>query len=154
MEGRDPLSLASGAPGFLKSPRAHRLDGTQARRLACGADPTLQLRSCAGIGAPRTISRSGVTSPVACFRKSPGRLAVAVMFLLCLAVDSLAIAQPTDVRTITMRVAVDERYRILPDWETTLRNTVQRVSDIYERYFQVRFVILDIVDFAIGPDAS
>ena len=76
------------------------------------------------------------------------------MFLLCLAVARLAIAQPTDVRTITMRVAVDERYRMLPDWETTLRNTVQRVSDIYERYFQVRFVILDIVDFAIGPDAS
>src|SRR5216117_511857 len=82
------------------------------------------------------------------------RLAVSTLLVICLAVDHRANAQPADVRTITMRVAADESYRARTDWEAALRNTVQVVSDIYEKHFQVRFVILDIVPLTAGPDAS
>lgn len=84
----------------------------------------------------------------------PSRLAVSTLLVLCLAVEPRAMAQPAEVRTITMRVAADEAYRTQPDWETTLRNTVRAVSDIYEKHFQIRFVVLDIVQFPIGPHAS
>ena len=73
---------------------------------------------------------------------------------MCLAVDYRAIAQPADVRTITMRIAVDEHYSAQPDWEATLRNTAQVVSDIFEKHFQIRFVILDIVQFSVGASGS
>src|SRR5437867_10204125 len=82
------------------------------------------------------------------------RLAVSTLLVICLAVDHRANAQPADVRTITMRVAADGSYRALPDWEAALRSTVQVVSDIYEKHFQVRFVILDIVSFTAPPLGS
>ena len=48
-------------------------------------------------------------------------------------------AQSTEVRTVTLRVAADETYRAGAEWETDLRKTVQIVSDIYEKQFQIRF---------------
>lgn len=59
-------------------------------------------------------------------------------------------AQTPDIRTITVRVAPDEAYRAQPNWETTLRTIVKVVSDIYERNFQIRLVILDIVPWNAG----
>ncbi|HEX5531156.1 MAG TPA: M12 family metallo-peptidase, partial [Methylomirabilota bacterium] len=38
-----------------------------------------------------------------------------------------------------------------PGWEAELRRTVKTVSDIYERAFQIRFVIQDVVSWTIGP---
>jgi len=59
-------------------------------------------------------------------------------------------AQPAAVRTVTIRVAPDETYRAQPNWEGALRSTVARISDIYEKNFQIRFVILDIVPWTAG----
>lgn len=63
-------------------------------------------------------------------------------------------AQTADVRTVTMRLAPDETYRAQPNWEATLRQTVQAVSDIYERQFQIRFVIVDIVPWTSGASGG
>ena len=62
-----------------------------------------------------------------------------------------AAAQPADVRVLTLRVVAEEMYRARPGWEAELRRTVQTVSDIYERSFQIRFRILDVVPWTIGP---
>jgi len=59
-------------------------------------------------------------------------------------------AQPADLRTVTLRVAADDAYRAQPNWEANLRATVATVSAIYERNFQIRIVILDIVPWAAG----
>src|SRR5215470_3677221 len=64
------------------------------------------------------------------------------------------LAQSTDVRTVTLRAAADETYRAGAEWETGLRRTVQIVSDIYEKQFQIRFAILDVVPFTTPPQAS
>ena len=53
-----------------------------------------------------------------------------------------------------MRVAPDETYRAQPNWEGALRSTVARISDIYEKNFQIRFVILDIVPWTAGAPGS
>jgi tetratricopeptide (TPR) repeat protein len=53
-----------------------------------------------------------------------------------------------------MRLAPDETYRAQPNWEAVLRKTVETVSDIYERKFQVRFVIVDIVPWTAGPSVE
>jgi hypothetical protein len=50
-----------------------------------------------------------------------------------------ALAQPADVRILTLRVVDEEMYRASPGWEAELRRTVKAVSDIYERGFQIRF---------------
>ncbi|HET8578601.1 MAG TPA: tetratricopeptide repeat protein [Methylomirabilota bacterium] len=63
-------------------------------------------------------------------------------------------AQSADVRTVTMRAVVDEAYRGLPNWEATLRRTVAAVSDIYEKNFQIRFTILDVVPKTFGEFVS
>jgi tetratricopeptide (TPR) repeat protein len=83
----------------------------------------------------------------------PGRLAVSTLLVLGLAVER-STAQPVDVRTVTMRVAADESYRSLPDWEANLRRIVRVVSDIYEKQFQIRFVVLDLVQFQTRPRGS
>ena len=44
-------------------------------------------------------------------------------------------------------------YRAQPGWEAALRRTVQTVSDIYERQFQIRLTIRDVVPWTIGPAA-
>lgn len=62
-----------------------------------------------------------------------------------------AAAQPADVRVLTLRVVAEEMYRARPGWEAELRRTVQTVSDIYERSFQIRFRIQDVVPWTIGP---
>jgi Flp pilus assembly protein TadD len=59
-------------------------------------------------------------------------------------------AQPADLRTVTMRVAADDTYRAQPNWEANLRAIVGTVSAIYERNFQIRLVILDIVPWTTG----
>jgi tetratricopeptide (TPR) repeat protein len=81
-------------------------------------------------------------------------LALAALLVLGDPFDHRARAQSGDVRTLTMRVAADDTYRTRPQWEVDLRNTVQVVSDIYEKQFQVRFVILDVVPFTAPPGAS
>ena len=95
----------------------------------------------------RRTSWLGRLSPVV-------RLAASALVVTCIAVEHRAHAQSADVRTITLRVAADEGYRALPNWETALRNTVTVVSAIYEKQFQLRFVIVDIVPFTAHPHAS
>jgi len=62
-----------------------------------------------------------------------------------------ALAQPADVRVLTLRVVAEEMYRASPGWEAELRRTVKTVSDIYERNFQIRFQIQEVVPWTIGP---
>jgi len=62
-----------------------------------------------------------------------------------------ASAQPSDVRILTVRAVADEMYRAQPGWEAMLRRTIQTVSDIYERQFQIRLVVRDVVPWTIGP---
>ncbi len=62
-----------------------------------------------------------------------------------------ALAQPADVRVLTLRVVAEEMYRARPGWEAELRRTVKTVSDIYERSFQIRFQIQEVVPWTIGP---
>lgn len=55
------------------------------------------------------------------------------------------------VRVVTLRAVAEEKYRAQPGWEAELRRTVKTVSDIYERTFQIRFQILDVVPWTVGP---
>ena len=59
-------------------------------------------------------------------------------------------AQPSDVRIVTVRAVTDEMYRAQPGWDAMLRRTIQAVSDIYERSFQIRLVVRDVVPWTIG----
>jgi len=59
-------------------------------------------------------------------------------------------AQPSDVRIVTLRAVADEMYRAQPGWDAMLRRTIQTVSDIYERQFQIRLVVRDVVPWTIG----
>jgi tetratricopeptide (TPR) repeat protein len=81
-------------------------------------------------------------------------LTASTLMAISLGHGDCAYAQPADIRTVTIRVAPDESYRAQANWETTLRNTVRGVSDIYEKHFQIRFVILDIVPFTAGPSVA
>ena len=60
-------------------------------------------------------------------------------------------AQPSDVRIVTVRAVADEMYRAQPGWDAMLRRTIQSVSDIYERQFQIRLAVRDVVPWTIGP---
>ena len=60
-------------------------------------------------------------------------------------------AQHSDIRIVTLRAVADEMYRAQPGWEATLRRTIQTVSDIYERQFQIRLTVRDVVPWTIGP---
>lgn len=62
-----------------------------------------------------------------------------------------ALAQPADVRVLTLRVVAEEMYRARPGWDAELRRTVKTVSDIYEQNFRIRFQIQDVVPWTIGP---
>ena len=59
-------------------------------------------------------------------------------------------SQSSEIRVVTMRAVADEMYRAQPGWEPMLRRTIQAVSDIYERQFQIRLVIRDVVPWTIG----
>ena len=83
-----------------------------------------------------------------------GCLALSTLLVLCDPFGQRAHAQSGDVRTNTMRAAADDTYRAQPQWEGDLRNTVQAVSDIYEKQFRARFVVLDVVPFTAFPRAS
>ena len=50
-----------------------------------------------------------------------------------------------------LRLTAEEMYRASPGWEAELRRTVKTVSDIYERNFQIRFQIQEVVPWTIGP---
>jgi len=63
-------------------------------------------------------------------------------------------AQPVEVRVVTLRAAAEENYRGQIGWEATLRRTVKTVSDIYEKNFQIRLVIRDVVPWTIGPSVE
>ena len=52
-------------------------------------------------------------------------------------------AQAAEVRVLTLRIVAEEMYRARLGWEADGRRTVRTVSDIYERAFQIRFVIQD-----------
>ncbi len=60
-------------------------------------------------------------------------------------------APPAEVRIVTVRAVADELYRAQPGWDAMLRRTVQTVSDIYARNFQIRLVVRDVVPWTIGP---
>lgn len=81
--------------------------------------------------------------------------AARVLLLLVGSAAAPAAAQmpPVPLRAITVRVAADEAVRAQPDWEATLRRTVQAVSALYEKAFQLRWTILEIVPWtpAAGP---
>jgi tetratricopeptide (TPR) repeat protein len=77
-------------------------------------------------------------------------LAAPILLAIGLCAHQPAQAQPADVRTVTMRAAPDEAYRAQPNWEAGLRASVATVSAIYEKTFQIRFVILDIVPWHVG----
>jgi TonB family protein len=59
-------------------------------------------------------------------------------------------AQPSEVRIVSVRAVADEMYRAQPGWDAMLRRTIQTVSGIYERQFQIRLVIRDVVPWTIG----
>jgi len=59
-------------------------------------------------------------------------------------------AQSSQVRIVTVRAVADELYRAQPGWNAMLRRTIQTVSDIYERQFQIRLVLHDVVPWTIG----
>ena len=59
-------------------------------------------------------------------------------------------SQSSEIRVVTMRAVADEMYRAQPGWEPMLRRTIQTVSDIYERQFQIRLVVRDVVPWTIG----
>lgn len=65
-----------------------------------------------------------------------------------------AMAQTPADRTITMRIVVSEEVSATPDWEQTVRDAVSDVSTIYEKNFQIRWEILDIVhaEWAASPN--
>ncbi len=85
----------------------------------------------------------------------PRTIQVAVILVvMSLGTHHLLDAQPAALRTVTMRVAPDETYRAQRNWEAALRSTVATISDIYEKNFQIRFVILDIVPWTAGPPGS
>jgi TonB family protein len=56
----------------------------------------------------------------------------------------------SEVRIVTLRAVADEMYRAQPGWDAMLRRTIQTVSDIYERRFQIRLVVRDVVPWTIG----
>jgi tetratricopeptide (TPR) repeat protein len=80
------------------------------------------------------------------------RLTASILSIIYFCLDSghRALAQPVDLRTVTMRVVPDESYQAQPSWEPALRDTVKAVSDIYEKNFKIRFVILDIFSQTFG----
>ena len=59
-------------------------------------------------------------------------------------------AQPSEIRIVAVRAVADEMYRAQPGWDAMLRRTIQAVSDIYERQFQIRLVVRDVVPWTIG----
>jgi len=65
-----------------------------------------------------------------------------------------ASAPPAEIRTVTVRAVADEKYRAAPGWDAMLRRTIQTVSDIYERNFQIRLVVRDVVPWTIGSGVS
>ncbi len=87
------------------------------------------------------FSDAGVPSPVPAI----ALLAAAMLLVVCLAGVNPATAQPSDVRTLTLRAAPDQSYRAQPSWEANLRTNVAAVSALYEKVFRIRFVLLDIV---------
>ena len=86
-------------------------------------------------------------------RRSSRRRGLAASFFFAavsLGESQIVHAQPTEARTVTIRVVVDEAYRAQWDWEATLRRSVAAVSAIYEKNFQIRFAILDVVPKTFG----
>lgn len=63
-------------------------------------------------------------------------------------------APPSEIRIVTLRAVADEMYRAQPGWEAMLRRTIQTVSDIYERQFQIRLAVRDVVPWTIGQAVS
>src|SRR5215510_8266762 len=100
------------------------------------------------VEAPRAaFPDAGVPSPV----RAIALLAAAILLVVALAGVNPASAQPTGVRTLTIRAAPDESYRAPPNWEANLRTNVAAVSALYENTFRIRFVLLDIVPWAAAP---
>ena len=86
--------------------------------------------------------------------RAAGLFATTILLIIGLGTHQPLRAQPADVRAVTMRAAPDGGYRAQPNWEARLRTTVAAVSAIYEKTFQIRFVILDIVPWAAGPSGD
>ena len=59
-------------------------------------------------------------------------------------------APPEELRTISLRLVADETYRARDGWEPALHSTVTRVSEIYAKQFQIRFVVRDVVPWTLG----
>src|SRR5215470_14577880 len=88
------------------------------------------------------------------------RLVCGVVLSLTLVAPWHAAAEPSDVRVITFRVAVDEPYRAASDWEARLRSIVQAVSARWMATFNIRWEIATIVpwqspsDLRLGPGGA
>ena len=77
-----------------------------------------------------------------------------LLILILLLAPAPGHAQPAEIRIVTLRAAPDENYRGQPNWEAALRRMVKTVSDIYEKNFQIRLVLKDIVPWTVGPGAG
>jgi tetratricopeptide (TPR) repeat protein len=86
------------------------------------------------------------------------RIAVAsAMALVPLTMGSAATAHAAEGRIITLRVAVDEQYRVRPTWEADVRAVIREMSATWERRFGIRWDVGAIVpwtspgDLTLGP---
>jgi tetratricopeptide (TPR) repeat protein len=83
------------------------------------------------------------------------RTLLSAIAFLCATLLSAAPPRAADappLRTVKIRVAADETFRRLPDWQDTIRQNLRVVSGIYERQFRIRFDLLDIVEWSVGGE--
>jgi tetratricopeptide (TPR) repeat protein len=78
------------------------------------------------------------------------RLLLLVIALLPAWTPAIAGAQSDGfpIRTITVRVAADEPIRSQSGWEAGITRGMKNVSDVWEREFKIRFVLLDLVPWS------
>src|SRR3569623_2062216 len=57
-------------------------------------------------------------------------------------------------RTIKLRIAADKDSRQRPGWESEIRNSIDRVSAIWERAFGIRWEVVDVVPWDAPADSK
>lgn len=71
--------------------------------------------------------------------------ALGIVLIMLLSFSPLQAGEPLKLRSITVRVVADNSFRAAPNWERSIHESVNAVSDIYEKNFQIRFSIVDII---------
>jgi hypothetical protein len=85
------------------------------------------------------------------------RLVLVVVFAVTSFIVSYLPAQAADsgIRTIKLRIAIDQEFRNYNDWENIIRKRIQDVSNFGEKNFGIRFEIMDIGNWeSAGLDAN